>query len=153
MAPSATRARPTAGQRVHLVGVGDARLSVRACRHEDIAEVLTVWAAGRDHPASVADDAAAVEQLLAHAGAYLLIAVRDERIVVGTLVVTWDGWRGNMYRLVVAAGQRRSGIARRLVRRGEEHLHAQGARRVSAVVVRDDAAAAVLWAALVYQHE
>ncbi|HEX5371017.1 MAG TPA: GNAT family N-acetyltransferase [Dehalococcoidia bacterium] len=40
-----------------------------------------------------------------------------EGAVVGTFIVTFDGWRGNMYRLAVLPSLHRRGIARRLAGR------------------------------------
>ena len=53
---------------------------------------------------------------------------------MGSLIATFDGWRGHMYRLAVHPSHRRKGIARRLVERGEEILASWGVRRVIAIV-------------------
>ena len=71
----------------------------------------------------------------------------------GALVVGWDGWRGNMYRLAVREDRRRSGIARRLVEAGHEHLRSVGARRITALVGADDEVAAALWEAVGYSYD
>ena len=90
--------------------------------------------------------------MLDHTPDALLVAVADGEIV-GALIAAWDGWRGNMYRLVVRAGERRNGIARTLVAAGEEGLRAKGARRVTALVARDDAVACALWQAIGYADD
>ncbi len=129
-----------------------AGVRVRACRRREIGEVLELWAAARTLAASVPDDRGALERLLDHDAGCLLVAERDGRIV-GTLVAAWDGWRGNMYRLVVLPDHRRQGIARQLVRYGEERLRSHGARRISALVSREEAPATALWAAVGYYGE
>ena len=73
--------------------------------------------------------------------------------VVGALIAAWDGWRGNMYRLVVTGEHRRQGIGLALVREGEERLHARGARRVTALVAREDERARGLWRAAGYEDD
>jgi ribosomal protein S18 acetylase RimI-like enzyme len=99
----------------------------------------------------VPDDEPAIARLLDSDPEALLVA-EDRGVIVGTLVATWDGWRGNMYRLAVAPARRRRGIARALVRRGEERLRGKGARRITALVASDDVAASV-WRGLGYSHD
>jgi hypothetical protein len=60
-------------------------------------------------------------------------------------IAAWDGWRGNMYRLVVIREHRRRGIDRALVRAGEEYLRRQGAYRITALVAQEDEAASAFW--------
>jgi ribosomal protein S18 acetylase RimI-like enzyme len=109
----------------------------------DVDEVLRFWAAAGAHPTTT-DDAPALRVLLARDPEALLIAEIDGAMV-GTLVATWDGWRGNMYRLAVRPDVRRRGIAAALVARGELRLRALGCRRVSALVVTDDVGAHDFW--------
>ena len=125
--------------------------AVRRAGQADIGAVLDVWAQARSAAASMPDDAASVERLLARSPDALLVAEADGR-VVGALVAAWDGWRGNLYRLAVLPSHRRRGIARRLVDAGHEHLRAQGARRVTALVAGEEAASA-LWRAAGYRHD
>lgn len=73
--------------------------------------------------------------------------------MVGTLIATWDGWRGNMYRLAVEPAHRRQGIALALVRSGEMRLRDRGARRTTALVAGDDPVACALWASAGYHAE
>jgi ribosomal protein S18 acetylase RimI-like enzyme len=73
--------------------------------------------------------------------------------VVGTLIAAWDGWRGNMYRLAVAADERRQGIALALVRAAERRLYGCGARRVTALVGGEDDEATALWRAAGFEHD
>jgi ribosomal protein S18 acetylase RimI-like enzyme len=131
----------------HVAGV-----RVRACRREEIGEVLGLWAAARTPATSVPDDRAALEKLLDRDEDCLLVAERAG-LIVGTLVAAWDGWRGNMYRLVVLPDHRRQGVARHLVRAGEERLCFHGARRMSALVSREEAPATALWAAVGHYSE
>jgi ribosomal protein S18 acetylase RimI-like enzyme len=82
----------------------------------------------------------------------LLVAERNGE-VVGALIAAWDGWRANMYRLAVRSEQRRQGIARALVRAGEESLHRRGAARVTALVAFEDDAAGGFWEAVGYPRD
>jgi ribosomal protein S18 acetylase RimI-like enzyme len=119
-------------------------ITVRPGSRADIGSVLDVWRRARTPYATTADTADLVIQLLDRSPDALLVA-EDGDAVVGTLIATWDGWRGNMYRLAVLPSHRRRGIATLLVQEGERRLAAHGAERISALVATGDAAACALW--------
>jgi ribosomal protein S18 acetylase RimI-like enzyme len=125
---------------------------IRAATPADIDAVLAVWAEARSAAAQTQDNPEVVEQLLERDPGALLIAEQDGA-VVGVLIAGWDGWRGNVYRLAVLPSHRRQGIARQLVEAGHEHLRAQGAHRVTALVGGEEGAAHRLWRALGYQRD
>jgi ribosomal protein S18 acetylase RimI-like enzyme len=114
--------------------------------------VLALWETSRSAASATPDTAAAVNALIAQPGSVLLLAFEGESLA-GTLVVGWDGWRGNMYRLAVAERFRRRGIALRLVEAGHEHLCSHGARRVTALVGTGEREAAELWRAAGYERD
>lgn len=119
-------------------------ITIRRCRHEDAQAVLELWAEERSEHASTADRSEDVERLIGDSPAVLLVAERGDEIV-GALIAGWDGWRGNMYRLAVRAGQRRQGIGVALTRAGEEYLLSRGVHRVTALVAFEDEAAGAFW--------
>lgn len=112
--------------------------------------MLELLAAARSPHAVTADEPSAVEDLLQDGS--LLVAVRKSA-VLGVLIAAWDGWRGNMYRLAVVPEERRSGIGRTLVEAGEAALRARGAKRVTALVAKDDEVACGLWLAAGYEND
>jgi ribosomal protein S18 acetylase RimI-like enzyme len=114
--------------------------------------VLALWETSRSAASVTPDSAEAVEALIAQPGSVLLLAVEGDELV-GTLVVGWDGWRGNMYRLAVRADHRRRGIALSLVEAGHDHLRGIGARRVTALVGVEESEAAALWQAAGYERD
>ncbi len=119
-------------------------LTIRAARESDAAAVVGLWRALDDVVRSVTDDVATVGRLLERDPEALLLAEVDGR-VVGSLIVGWDGWRGNLYRLVVAHDHRRRGTAAALVAEAERHLRSNGCRRVAAAVVLTEAPAVGFW--------
>jgi ribosomal protein S18 acetylase RimI-like enzyme len=124
---------------------------IRASRPEELAQVLELWARAAVAPGAT-DDPEALRALLAFDPDALLVAEADR--LVGALIVAWDGWRANMYRLCVHPDHRRRGIARQLIRAGEESARRRGARRISALVLRDDELARAAWEAAGYRpHE
>jgi ribosomal protein S18 acetylase RimI-like enzyme len=118
-------------------------LTLRRATTADIAEVFDFWTAAGAHPTTT-DDAPSLTALLARDPDALVLGEIDGGMV-GTLIATWDGWRGNMYRLAVRPDVRRRGIAATLVEAGERRLRALGCRRVTALVVDVDPGAADFW--------
>ena len=112
--------------------------------------MLALWETSRSAVSVTADTPEALAALLDRS--LLLVAVEGDEIV-GTLVVGWDGWRGNMYRLAVRADRRRRGIARSLVDAGHDHLRAVGARRITALVGAEEDEASALWRAAGYERD
>jgi GNAT superfamily N-acetyltransferase len=123
---------------------------IRAATADDIRAVLALWERERSASAVTADTPEVVMRAI-EPGA-LLLAERDGRLV-GTLIAGWDGWRGNLYRLVVEPGHRRQGIARDLVEAGESRLRALGATRITALVGRAQPEAAAFWEATGYEDD
>jgi ribosomal protein S18 acetylase RimI-like enzyme len=128
-----------------------ARVVVRPCRDDEIDDVLALWReAGTLR--SAWDDPDALRTLLDHDEQSLLVAAVDGRIV-GSLIAAWDGWRANLYRLVVAASSRRRRIGAALLREAERRLTALGVRRISALASGDDDRATAFWRAADYRHD
>ena len=119
---------------------------IRPARSEEVEEVLGLWREAETTP-SVTDNREAVVKLLAEPTAVLLVAEADGRLV-GTVIGGWDGWRGNIYRLVVAPGYRRRGLARLLVAEADRSLHRMGAKRITALVEGDHPWATDFWDSL-----
>jgi ribosomal protein S18 acetylase RimI-like enzyme len=86
---------------------------------------------------------------LEQCGDLFLVAHENGRLI-GTLLVGWDGWRGNMYRLAVLPEFRRQGVASALVEEAERRLRAKGARRITALVISEHEWATEFWRAAGY---
>ena len=122
---------------------------IRPCRVAECPAVLALWQRAGAIP-SPTDTLVELEQLIAHQGDGLLVAVEDG-VIVGSVIGGWDGWRGNIYRLAVAPEARRHGLARRLVDEAVRVLRARGAHRISALVERHEAHAVGFWDSLTDQ--
>jgi ribosomal protein S18 acetylase RimI-like enzyme len=117
---------------------------IRPALAEDLGAVLQLW---RDaaQPTST-DNESALRALVDHDSGALLIAEQSDHIV-GSIIAGWDGWRGSVYRLVVAPESRRNGVGRQLVQSAERRLAELGARRMQAIVVDSDDRAIGFWSA------
>ena len=123
---------------------------IRECRPEEAEALLALWRVAGTSP-SVTDTIADIRGTI-EGPAFVLIAEADRRIV-GSLIATFDGWRGNMYRIAVHPGYRRCGIGRALVQEGERCLMEQGAKRITALVEEKYPWAVAFWSSIGYEIE
>lgn len=79
-----------------------------------------------------------------------LLVVEADGVLVGSVIVGWDGWRGTFWRIAVDPSHRRAGLGISLVRAGEERLRGLGARRLQAIVETDHPDAMAFWSAAGY---
>lgn len=114
---------------------------------------MDLWAQARSEHASTADRDEVIERLVGAESPAALLVAECHGEIVGALIAAWDGWRGNMYRLVVRDGMRRQGIALALTRAGEAYLRQRGAHRVTALVAFDDEDANGFWDAAGYPQD
>jgi ribosomal protein S18 acetylase RimI-like enzyme len=128
--------------------VGMSGLLIRSCRLEEVEPVLDLWRQADATP-SVTDTADDVRRAVAASPSFVLVAEQDGR-VVGSIIGTFDGWRGNIYRLAVHPAYRRRGVARALVAEVEARLAQQGAKRITALVEKEHPWATSFWEAMGY---
>jgi ribosomal protein S18 acetylase RimI-like enzyme len=74
-----------------------------------------------------------------------LVLVTNDRSIVGSLLIGWDGWRCHLYRLAVHPDYRRRGIGTSLLKRAEERFVAFGGTRADAMVLDGNDSAHELW--------
>jgi ribosomal protein S18 acetylase RimI-like enzyme len=123
-------------------------LTIRPCRLEDVEAVLKLWQQAGATP-GITDTADDLRRAVTASSASVLVA-EVEGQVIGSIIGTFDGWRGNIYRLAVHPDCRRQGVARALVAEVEKRLAQQGARRITALVEKDHSWAMAFWEAVGY---
>ena len=92
----------------------------------------------------VTDTVEDIQRVIIHSAAIVLVAEQDGRIV-GSVIGTFDGWRGNIYRLAVDPDCRRQGLARKLVDEVDNRLASIGVKRITALVEKDHPWAVGFW--------
>ena len=125
-------------------------LLIRECLSEEAEALLALWEAAGTSP-SVTDTITDVQGVIT-SSASVLVAEIDQRIV-GSLIATFDGWRGNMYRIAVHPDYRRYGIGRALVTEGEKRLAKLGVKRITALVEEKYPSAVAFWSSVGYEIE
>jgi ribosomal protein S18 acetylase RimI-like enzyme len=119
--------------------------TLRAATASDVPGLLALWKASDAEP-SHTDDDASLKSLITFDPAAVIVAEVDG-VLVGSIIAAWDGWRGSIYRLVVAPTERRRGVARSLLAAAEARLAAVGAVRSQAIVVASSEHAIGFWRA------
>lgn len=122
---------------------------VRECRPEEVDVVLELWHQADATP-GVTDTVADLRSAITDSPAHVLVAEAEERLV-GSVIGTFDGWRGNIYRLAVHPDYRRPGIARALLAEAERRLAKQGVKRITALVEKAHPLAMSFWEAVGYR--
>ncbi len=126
-------------------------VSLRDANRDDIEAVLALWdEAYQESSRSSAQDLPA---LLSHGPAVRLILAEAGDVIVGTVIVANDGWRGNLYRLAVLPSFQRRGVATRLVDEAHAWLRSQGCGRITALVEGNHDYATGFWEAAGYTHD
>ena len=125
------------------------QISIRQASLSDIEGIMALWRYSEATP-SVTDTVDGLRRAMSEPSLCLLVAEVNGTLA-GSIIGTFDGWRGNLYRLAVHPQLRRRGIARALVHQVERWLTERGARRITALVEKDHASAVGLWEAAGYQ--
>ena len=124
-------------------------IHLRECREDEGQAVLDLWRQAGDVVASPTDSLEQVKVAIDHSAALFLVA-ESKGNIVDTIIGTFDGWRGEVYRLAV----RRRGVARMLVDGAEKWMGEQGCHRITALVEKDHPWATGFWNSAGYQlHE
>jgi ribosomal protein S18 acetylase RimI-like enzyme len=126
-------------------------VELRPGHGDDAESVVELWRVA-EAESTVTDDPQSVRSLVAHDPEALIVAVADGR-VVGTVIVGFDGWRANFYRLAVHPDMRRRQVASALVAEAERRVTSRGARRANALVVGTHDPAVRFWEAAGYRAD
>jgi ribosomal protein S18 acetylase RimI-like enzyme len=127
----------------------DRFFAIRECRPAETEAVLALWRQA-ETTVSPTDTVEDLQRAITASPAIVLVAEAEGQII-GSIIGSFDGWRGNIYRLAVHPDFRRYGIARALVREVEQCLVRQGAGRITAWVEQEHPWAMRFWRAIGYE--
>ncbi len=103
---------------------------------DDYPAVYDLWAhAGPGIQLRVSDEPAEIAKKVAHDPDLFIVAETPEGEIIGAVMAGFDGRRGLIYHLAVAAPYRQQGIGRALMAEIERRLRAQGCIRAYLMVV------------------
>jgi ribosomal protein S18 acetylase RimI-like enzyme len=121
-------------------------VKVRTGRFPDDSEqVLALWrASGPDFQPQPSGEPAEMARKMARDPDLFLVAASGKRIV-GAVLGGWDGRRGYVYNLAVAADRQRSGIGRALMEELEARFALKGCGRMNLVVAHGALTAAAFY--------
>ncbi len=117
--------------------------TLRCAEMAELPAVLDLWAAGDAEPTHT-DDIESLTRLVNTDPEALVVAV-ENGVIVGSVIAGWDGWRGSIYRLIVAPTHRHRSLGRQLLDRAEGSLQERGATRLAASVVHSNDRAVGFW--------
>lgn len=123
-------------------------MNLRQAIPADADAILALWK-DSETTRSVTDTADEIRRISTGEYVAFILATEDENII-GSVIATFDGWRGNMYRLATHPLHRRKGIARALVSEAERIFAKWGVKRITALVERDHGWAVDFWEAAGY---
>jgi ribosomal protein S18 acetylase RimI-like enzyme len=124
-------------------------VSVRAATAADGEAAVALWeAAGLTRPWN---DPRADFDLALKTGTSTLLLAEDDRALVGSVMVGFDGHRGWVYYLATAPDRRGQGIGRTLMSAAEDWLKTLGSPKIQLMVRGDNAMARGFYAALGYE--
>ena len=121
---------------------------IRDCRTNEVEAVLALWRKA-ETAVSPTDTVEDLHRALTASPAVVLVTDAEGQII-GSVIGSFDGWRGNIYRLAVHPDFRRHGIARALVSEIEQRLIRRGAGRITAWVEQEHPWAMGFWQAIGY---
>jgi ribosomal protein S18 acetylase RimI-like enzyme len=125
-------------------------MRVREAQATDVDAVIDLWErAGVTRPWN--DPRLDFERALSGSTSSILVA-EDAEGLAATAMVGYDGHRGWVYYLAVAAERRGSGVGRVIMSAAEAWLLSAGAPKVEVMVRRDNAAAVGFYESLGYSN-
>jgi len=83
----------------------------------------------------------------------IVVALDDDDTVIGTIMAGYDGHRGWLYAVAVAANYRRSGIGRRLVKEACQRLRNVGCAKVNLQIRAGNEAVTAFYQSLGFEVE
>ncbi len=130
---------------------GNPVINYRVMHTDDYARSVALWRECDGLGLRDSDSPAGIARYLARNPGLSFVAEREDRIV-GTIMAGHDGRRGYILHLAVAAGERRGGVASRLVERCLAALAGEGIDKTHVHVIGDNCVGREFWLARGFHH-
>lgn len=130
---------------------GNPVINYRVMHTDDYARSVALWRECDGLGLRDSDSPAGIARYLARNPGLSFVAEREDRIV-GTIMAGHDGRRGYILHLAVAAGERRGGVASRLVERCLAALAGEGIDKTHVHVIGDNRVGREFWLARGFHH-
>jgi ribosomal protein S18 acetylase RimI-like enzyme len=127
-------------------------LIFRPATAADVDPILLFWKDSAEDSNRPTDSGEAVHRLILR-DPEALVLVTDGDLIVGSLVIGWDGWRCHLYRLAVRPEYRRRGISTSLLQLAEARFLAAGGARADAMVLDGNDSAHHVWSRAGYTRQ
>jgi ribosomal protein S18 acetylase RimI-like enzyme len=127
-------------------------LHIRTFEDADEPAVVSLWSSVFGYSAAHNQPAVVVRQKLAFQRELFFVAMDDGRLT-GTVMGGYDGHRGWIYALAVAADARRRGIGSALMRHVEQALKERGCPKINLQLLASNAGTAAFYQTLGYHTE
>ncbi len=126
-------------------------MQYRAMHPDDFARLARLWRDCDGLGLRDSDSPAGIAKYLARNPGLSFVAERNDRIL-GTVMAGHDGRRGYILHLAVAVGERRRGVASRLVERCLAALSGEGIDKTHVHVIGDNRTGREFWLARGFHH-
>ncbi len=127
-------------------------MHIRNIQTSDHADVIGLWTEVFGQHGNYNQPSTMLNDKLQHQAELLFVATENSRII-GTIMAGYDGHRGWLYSLAVAADFRQQGVGRQLVEHAEQALRATGCRKLNLQVRADNAAVVSFYEKLGFHSE
>lgn len=126
-------------------------MEIRSATTADLEDVVSLW--DREGGPTSSPGGMPEATALLHRDADALVIARADGLLVGCLIIGWDGWRCHLYRLVVEPSRRRAGVATKLVAAARTRAQRLGAKKIDALVDVDNDPAIGFWENLAFVRD
>ena len=120
---------------------------VQKAQLEDIHSMLELWGSTSGIQIGLGDDEGSLQTFLALTSTICLV-IKEENLLVGTIMGTYDGRRGFIYHLAVRSGYQKKGLGKQLLESMVNEFKKQNVQKINLFVKNDNRLAMNF-----YQHQ
>ena len=127
-------------------------MQIRTYQSSDRQQVIALWNDVFSHPTGRNEPQAAIDRKVATDDELFVVAAEGDAII-GTVMAGYDGHRGWLYSVAVAADRRQAGVGTQLVRHADQALAKLGCPKINLQVLPDNAEVVAFYESLGFRTE